>query len=62
MAMLFGFTVMELSLFTHNILYETYSLMLFALMAAMAVTSRESGIKRTVIMTTEGMSASKALA
>jgi len=38
-AMVFGFTVLELSLFTHAILNVQYSLMLFSLMAAMTATS-----------------------
>jgi hypothetical protein len=61
MAMVFGCTAMELSLFTHNFLNEEYSLMLFALMAAMTLTSRESEIKRTQVMTAEEVNAAKAL-
>ena len=61
LAILFGCTIMLQSFVSHNLLDQWEVLMLFALMAAMSSTSRESEIKRTQTMTTEEVNAGKAL-
>ena len=46
LVMVFGSATIVLSLFTHTLLHQSYSLMLFALMAAMASSSREGESKK----------------
>jgi O-antigen ligase len=53
-AILFGCAIMMLSFFTHTIFNTGYSLLLFSLMAAMAVNRNQHEIKRTVAETGQG--------
>jgi len=52
MAILFGCTVVVQSFLSHDLLNQPEALLLFALMAAMSSTSRESELKKTHAMTT----------
>ena len=53
-AIVFASAVLELSLFSHSILYRQNALLLFCLMAAMAAMSRNRESQESVIMTTKG--------
>ena len=50
-AMVFGCTAIVLSFFTHTFVYQSQTLMMFALMAAMGFTSRESEMNKRQVMT-----------
>jgi hypothetical protein len=50
MATVFGFTVIVLSFFSHTMLYTSYDLVMFSLMAAITATSREGEGRLTVAM------------
>lgn len=52
LAILFGCSVMFQAFFSHDVLYQTEVLMLFALMAVMSSTSREGEMKQVQDMTT----------
>ena len=62
MAIIFGCTILFLSLFTHEILTTGHSLILLSLMAAMAATSGHPEKKRTLVMDTNNGGAAPVLA